>query len=339
VAGCAAGRATTTSPADVPGRIDLPWVGLSMPAPRGWVRHPDRTGSIGMLLIEHWSGPHAGKESSERIAIVAGASQLREDFDERLIVEAGPRIGGLPSQRLRVKPNTKELPMWGNDFSEGYRVAHAGMDFYLLHSARDPATASGTFSELINGIRWSDPLPAHRALAMSGRRDMLAEGLSYEIPDPFVCNPFRGQYYMTFSLFPEADDDDEFEGTYEIHPIPEARTTEAALERAAKMEAYYGTRIGSPLWKSISNSPHVCVTEMSSSDADLGQWPFHQKLIVARRPDGGFVRIGFFVTAPRDVADRYDELMNRVAASIRADASATTRRASTARASVSNPAR
>ena len=75
------------------------------------------------------------------------------------------------------------------------------------------------------------------------------------------------------------------------------------LDAAAQMPSYYGTRIASAVWRKISDGPEVHVTQMSSAAPPPGEtMPLHTKLIVARCGDGKYVRIGFFVTAPPDVA-------------------------------------
>src|SRR5437667_4628217 len=56
----------------VAGSLSLPSLGISMPTPRGWVWEPERTGSIGSMLIATWLKPVSpGSELAEaRIVFV-----------------------------------------------------------------------------------------------------------------------------------------------------------------------------------------------------------------------------------------------------------------------------
>jgi hypothetical protein len=317
--GCASRRPAAAPAALVDRPLLLPSLGISIPTPRGWVQEPERMGSIGFMSVATWYRPRVGAPEEADASISVSILNEKAGFEELKLGLPGPLIGGRPSLRVIYAP-TPERNLFGSGQVEGYRVAVHGTTFYLLHSALDPAGTESTFRAVIDGVRWSQPVLAHRALAMNGRRKALwhDKSLYYEVPDPFWNNPFRGSFYDPQSL---VRDDDQSEGSthFEVDDLAGATTTttDAALAAAAQKELYYGNAKRDPVWHKLSSDPEVHVSELSPTPTKAHPSRFHGiKLIVARAPERQYVRIAFSISGTREVMEAYDRISDGVARSI-----------------------
>ena len=320
--GCASRRPAAAPAALVDRPLLLPSLGICIPTPPGWVQEPERMGSIGFMSVAAWDRPRAGAPEEADASISVSILNEKAGFEELKLGLQGPLIGGRPSLQVIYTPKP-DHNLFGSLNVEGYRVAVHGTTFYLLHSTRDRAGTESTFRAVIDGVRWSQPVLAHRALAMNGRRKPLwhDKSLYYEVPDPFWNNPFRGSFYDPQSLVRE---DDQSEGSthFQVHELEGATTIDAALAAAAQKPLYYGTSKRDPVWHKLSSDPEVHVSELSPTP--LKQDPSKSrgiKLIVARAPEGRYVRIAFNVGGTREVMEAYDRISDAVARSISTDPS------------------
>lgn len=302
-------------------RLSLPSFGISLPTPPGWKPVSERVGSIGSLLLAAWTRPGTPERAEATIVLALANPKAFEELPAHVHAEPAT-VDGKPALKLtRAKaPNTREghAGMWGlgEGFVEGYRLQAHKLYFYLLLSSKRPDERDRqTLRAMVAGWRWLTPVPAHEALALSGRlkRVWHDAALWFDVPYPFVNNPFRGSFYMPYAL---VEADGAGDAHFEVDAL-DASDTIAARQAARDEPGYYGTRGWDFAWRELSREPevHVGATEPSPLNSE-GTMRLH-KAIVARAPDGRYFRILFRIRGrDRHVMKAYEAIADDVADSI-----------------------
>jgi hypothetical protein len=333
-------------------RLSLPSFGISLPTPHGWAARSERIGSIGTLLLAAWIRPGTADtpaaaeadvdEAGASIVLVLAQPKAFAELPSHVHAEPGPTADGKPSLKLTpvpataptTRPRRDEARFWGLDPSlvEGYRFEGHDLHFYLLLNSKRPDDRDRqTIRAMVAGWRWLTPVPAHEALALSGQLTPVTHDaeLWFDIPFPFVNNPFRGDHYNPYAL---VDSESAGDAWFEVHKLDGARDAVAARQSARDTPSYYQTHGWDFSWRQLSREPaevHVGVTAPTPPDSEGTMW-LH-KAIVARARDGRYFRILFTIHGQdARVMKAYEAIADDVARSIttvppRKDATRTSR--------------
>jgi hypothetical protein len=285
-------------------RLSLPSFGISLPTPHGWTARAERLGSIGSLLLASWMRPGAGEDADAAIVLVLADRTSFAELPSHVQAEAGPTVDGKPSLKLtRATPPTtrrrNEAGLWGLDdgLVEGYRLEGHNFYFFLSLTAKRPVESDReTIRAMVSGWRWLTPAPAHEALALSGQLERVwydAE-LWFDVPYPFVNNPFRGAFYDPFTLN-ESESDEDDNAHFEVAELKGARDAGAARRAARDTPTYYETHGWDFAWHRVAREPDVQVGVSAPTPPDSEGTMWMHKAIVARAADGRYFRILFTV--------------------------------------------
>jgi hypothetical protein len=237
--------------------------------------------------------------------------------------EPGPVVDGTPSLRLiRAQPTTGQARE-GRPASvderlvEGYRLEAHGFHYYLLLISAQPHEPDlAALRAMVAGWRWLAPGPAHEALTPSGQLTRVAHDadLWFDIPQPFVNNPFRGEYYVAFSVVEKKS---AAGAHFEVDELVGARDAAAARQAARDTPDYYETHGWDFAWRQTSSDPEVHVGGTTPTPPDHEGTIWHQAAVVARSREGRYFRI-LFTTHGRDpgVMKAYAAIVEDVARSV-----------------------
>ncbi|HTL29319.1 MAG TPA: hypothetical protein VL282_08860 [Tepidisphaeraceae bacterium] len=316
-----------------PPRLVLPTLGISLPSPRGWVVHWERTGSIGCLIAAGWVRPTVGN------AQVADASIVLILADRKAFEDLPPGIrsepaGDVPALHIfRSTPITstshpsKDNGFFTDKFVAGYRFetqrprrleTQRMLFFLLLYGSPDDSAARHALDEIAHGIRWREPAAAVDALSLSGQLERVTfkTDLWFDLPYPFWNNPFRGMFYQPYSLR-EGDDDDVY---IEVDELKGAHDPTSAQTAARDQPLYYENHGWDLQWRKVSDQPEVYIGDAKPTPPDEEKNVFVIRMILARAPDGRYFRIALSATAKPAIAHRYAALIDDIAKSVTATA-------------------
>lgn len=308
-------------------RLSLPSLGISLPTPpRGWIAAPARVGSIGAMLLAGWLKPAGDdpRRASAGLTLVLANPRGFGNAPANLRLESCPPVDGKPCTRMTwakgraTTRNTWEGAWVSERLLEGYRLEAHGMLFLLaLQSEQDSDLE--TLRTVVRGIRWTAPRPAYEALALSGQlsRVRYDAALWFDVPYPFVNNPFRGDFYDPQTLVAAAAETPAADADMQVHELKGVSDLAAALAAARDTPDYYETRGWDFTWQQVSRDPDVRVGVTAPTPPDKEGTMWLHKAIVARAADGRYYRVLFAINGrdPRAM-QAYAAIADKVAGSI-----------------------